>query len=303
MSQVPTLGRLIAASITPVLATGRIDRQRLATHVGRLLGAGCDQVSIFGTSGEGPSLGIDDRIAAFDALLDAGIAADRLIPGVMTNSLLDGVTLLEHWDRAGAAAALVMPPTYFSATDDGVVAYVRALLDGSDTDIPIVLYNFPAFSGVTFTPGLVDRLRTALPGRIAGIKDSTGDLDSGLALVAAHPDLAIYTGDDRLVPALVAAGGRGMIGGIPNLFPEDCAAMVKEGGGDPALADRRIRAIDGIGGGTPALKALVADIAGDEAYALPVPPLLPLSDTVRDSLRRELGIAPAHDGKDVGRRA
>ncbi|MFV0334548.1 MAG: dihydrodipicolinate synthase family protein [Tropicimonas sp.] len=270
---------VVAAVVTPLDAQFDIRAELLAHHCREMLAAGCSFTSPFGTTGEGASLSTAQKLAALDALMTAGLDPARLIPGTICSSLDDAAQMLSGIAARGCRAALVMPPFYYDLSGhDGVAQYYEALLERAGRpEIDIILYNFPKYSGVTFTPDLVRAVQARTGDAVAGIKDSTGDLTAGLALIEAHPDLSVFTGDDRILARMVAGGGAGIIGGIPNLFPKACIALTT-GPVTPAaqaLAEDRITAIDG-NGGLAAIKALLADRYGEPAFARMVPPLLPL---------------------------
>ena len=132
-------------------------------------------------------------------------------------------------------------------------------------------------SGITIGHDLVRALQAGDGAPIAGIKDSTGDLASGLAYVRAFPELSIFTGDDRVLPHLLHAGGAGMIGGLPNLYARDLVALFETREGEEAarlaaLAAERIAHIDATGG-LLALKSGVADRNADPEWRRAMPPL------------------------------
>lgn len=282
-----SLRGVVAASISPVTSDLRIDVTRLGAHVKRLLDQGCSHVSTFGTTGEGASFSSRDKLGALSALKAAGADMARQIPAAMTPVLADAVEMTNGAAALGCRAVLVLPPFYYSTSEAGIAAWYDALIaaTGGEDGIGILLYNIPQLSGRTFTPGLVAAILAAHPRRIVGIKDSTGDLDSGLGFVKAFPQLAIFTGDDRVLPHLVKAGGAGMIGGLPNLFAPDLVALYA----DPDRADilraqtTRILAVDQ-GGSLVALKAALAHYLGDEDYARPLPPLTALTGAGRKTL-------------------
>ena len=58
-----------AALITPFEPDGRVDTVRLVAHARRCLAAGCSSVTLFGTTGEGASLGFAERSRMLDAML------------------------------------------------------------------------------------------------------------------------------------------------------------------------------------------------------------------------------------------
>ena len=277
------LSGIICASVTPVNAQFGIDAGRLAMHCARLLETGCSFVSTFGTTGEGASFSTNEKIAALRALRDAGADMGKQIPSVMTPSSDEAGRLIAEIAALGCRGALVLPPFYYgSATDAGIVAFFEAATaKAGNPELDILLYNIPQFSRITFTPSLVSKLVARFGERIVGIKDSTGKLESGVALTSAFPQLSVFTGDDRVLPHLLAKGGAGMIGGMPNLFASDLRQLYQSpdaasSEGLKANAATRIEAVDG-NGALLALKATLAALYGDAEWARAMPPLMAIS--------------------------
>jgi 4-hydroxy-tetrahydrodipicolinate synthase len=274
---------VIAASITPITAAGAIDVPRLTQHVARLIADGCSFVSTFGTTGEGASFSTREKIAALKALKAAGADMKRQVPAVMTPTLDDAAQMVMAIADLGCRAALILPPFYYPTTDAGIAGFFDALVCRTkDADaLDLLLYNIPQLSRVRFTPELVAKILGRHSGRVVGIKDSTGDLENGLMLVSRFPDLAIFTGDDRVLPRLVSAGGAGMIGGMPNVFARELRAIF-DNPTSPLAADlsarqaERIAAVDA-NGSLLALKSAVAYYRHDDDYARALPPLVALT--------------------------
>ncbi len=277
------LSGIICASVTPVTAQYEIDAGRLAMHCARLLENGCSFVSTFGTTGEGASFSTNEKIAALRALRDAGADMSKQIPSVMTPSSDEAGRLIAEIAALSCRGALVLPPFYYgSATEEGIVAFFEAALaKAGNPDLDILLYNIPQFSRITFTPALVAKLVERFGQQIVGVKDSTGKLESGIELAQGFPQLSIFTGDDRVLPHLLAKGGAGMIGGMPNLFASDLRQLYEapEATSSDALkanAATRIEAVDG-NGALLALKATLAALYGDAEWARAMPPLMAIA--------------------------
>lgn len=287
--QQPPLKGVIAASVTPVAADFSVDVPRLKAHIDRLLGDGCSYVSTFGTTGEGASLSTRQKVAALKGLKDLGADLARQIPAVMTPVLDDAAELLVAYGELGCRAVLVLPPFYYGTSEEGTAGFYDALIEktASRTGVDILLYNIPYLSRISFTPALIQRILARHAGRVVGIKDSTGDLDNGLMLVRSFPALSIFTGDDRVLPRLVEAGGAGMIGGMPNLFARDLVSLYRDTGNTGLLAKQteRILAVDKFGS-LVALKAGLAHYIGDENLARALPPLMAVVGAERAALTR-----------------
>lgn len=278
---------VITASITPFAEDFSVDVKRLAAHSANLLETGCSFVSTFGTTGEGASLSTREKVAALNALKSAGADMSRQIPGVMTPTLDDAAEMVVGIANAGCRAALVLPPYYYATSEAGIAGWYDALIERtkSSTQIDILLYNIPQLSRIRFTADLVKSIIARHGSRIVGIKDSTGDIDNGIMLAKTFPELSVFTGDDRVVPTLLANGGAGMIGGMPNVFARDLVALYNDPQNAELLAKQttRILAVDK-GGSLVALKAALAHYTGDESYARVLPPLKPLEGQGRAEL-------------------
>lgn len=278
------LGGIVAASLTPVTDTGSIDIARLKSHFEWLFAAGCSYVSPFGSTGEGASFSVREKRAALAALQQAGVPMHRLIPASMSAALDDAVATIAAATDLGCRAVLIAPPFYYGATSqDGLAAFFEAAASrfGGSFPLDVVLYHIPAMTKVGYGVELVQRLIARHGKRIVGIKDSTGDRAHTLMLARTFPNLRIFTGDDRVLPDLLAAGGAGMIGGLPNVNAVELCQFFDDPSGPASAglrerAAQRIVAIDEYGGIT-ALKAVKARISGDAAWMQPLEPLLPLA--------------------------
>ncbi|SFZ83746.1 4-hydroxy-tetrahydrodipicolinate synthase [Devosia enhydra] len=278
---------VIAASITPVTPELGVDVPRLAAHAARLLNDGCSFVSTFGTTGEGASFSTREKLAALGALKAAGADMSRQIPGVMTPTLDDAAEMVTGIAALGCRAALVLPPFYYGTSEAGIADWFDALVARTEgtTRIDLLLYNIPKLSRVRFTPELVRAILSRHGSRIVGIKDSTGDIENGVMLARSFPELSVFTGDDRVLPTLLANGGAGMIGGMPNVFARDLRSLYDAPGRTDLLDKQalRIEAVDS-NGSLVALKAALAHYLGDENYARALPPLRALEAAERAGL-------------------
>ena len=275
---------IVAASLTPVTEALEIDDGRLAVHVSVLLDQGCSFVSTFGTTGEGASFSVGQKIAALEKLAAAGIDMARFMPAVMSPTVDDAAQMLAALDRLKCRAAVVLPPFYYGARNAGVAAFFDAMLSRAAVrDIGVVLYNIPQLSRVTFDPDLIRSLIDKHGRRIVGLKDSTGSRDNAVMLAKTFPELAIFVGDDRVLPDLLAAGGAGLIGGLPNLFARSSVAFYGAPNGEGAaelmkIARERIETVVA-NEDLVALKGALAHYRRDPAWLRTMPPLLPLPDT------------------------
>ena len=90
---------LSCALSTPFSPDARVDIARLVGHAQWCLKEGCDSITLFGTTGEGASVGVQDRALSIKALLAAGIAPGRILSGV-TACTLDAFRTSVRWLKA-----------------------------------------------------------------------------------------------------------------------------------------------------------------------------------------------------------
>lgn len=282
------------AMLTPLRADGSIDTARLAAHARRLLTAGCSGVTLFGTTGEGPSFSVAERMDALQALIDQGLPARHILVHTSCAALPDTVALTRHATTRGVHGCLVLPPFFFKGvSDDGVVHAYRAVFDAClDLPLRVVLYHIPQVAGVGLSPAVIAELLSAYPNRIIGLKDSGCQREASVAYAQAFmPPMQVWVGNELDVPALAALGTQGAVSGVANMLPALVGRLVT--GRDPVVVaadlDRVSRFLSLVGGYTmiPAFKGIMALIDNDPGW-LPVrAPLRALSSDEFARLRAQ----------------
>ncbi len=278
MTTAPLHG-IYAAVMTPMRDDLSCDTAHLATHCRSLLDEGCHGVSLFGTTGEGPALTTGERQAGLEAVLAAGVAPQRVLPGTGCAAVPDAVHLTRHAAGLGCKTVLVMPPFFFKdVSDGGVVAFYAALIEGvGDPALRIVIYNFPAVTGVWVRLQAIERLIAAYPNAIAGVKDSSGDWPYVATLLRQFPSLAVFSGWETWIPKLVAAGGAGNISGMANVIP-GLLRRLYENRSDAAALSMVSRLVEEVSKYPiiPALKALAATLREQPSWRNMRAPLVTL---------------------------
>ncbi len=267
---------LSAALATPFDEAGDIDWPRFAAHAYGLLDGGMKTVTAFGTTGEGASIGTRARAELFERMAAGGIASGQIVECIYGPASDDAAWFARRAFDAGCAGILLCPPFYFTEPDvEGLYRWYAEVFEkagGGCRDV--LLYNIPPLTGARIEPELVSRLRTAFPEVIAGVKDSGGEWDATVALLAEHKDLTILVGHENHLAQAVQLGGSGAISGIANLDPDLVGGLVT-GKHDPRIDAllAEILAYPVV----PAIKAALAGLKGDEAWLRTLAPLPSLS--------------------------
>jgi 4-hydroxy-tetrahydrodipicolinate synthase len=286
MVQKRNLRGVIAAIPTAADENREPDLARSIALAKYLLETGCDGLNVLGTTGEATSFSLLQRQRVMSAYKGGGMPMDRLMVGTGAASLADAIALTQHAAGLGFAGALVLPPFYYkNAPDDGLAAYIAAIVAAtSDQPIPIYLYHFPAMSGVPWHPGLIRRLRDAHGSRLAGLKDSSGDMAYAREVARVAADFDVFPSTEAAL--LEARDGlfAGCVSATANTNADLCARAWRTG--DPDALDAAV-SIRRLFDGKPlvaGVKALVAHIHADPAWARVMPPLAPFSAADRASV-------------------
>ncbi len=288
------------AAVTPLDPNDRVDLASLARLLAGFEAAGCAGVVLAGTNGEGPSL---SAVEKRDIVRDTAPLAGPLvrIAGVASPSLDEARWLCAQAGKAGASAALVMPPAYFRfASEAGLREWFLRLADASP--IPILAYNFPRMTGITLSPEFLGSL--AGHERIAGAKDSSGDPDNVLAYRQALPSpRRLFVGDETLLVPALEAGWDGTISGAANVVPTWLVEIVRRwaaGDQDGARVKDRVLApvLAALRGGVqPALNKALLHALGTLACPAPRLPLETADPTdALAVLSSRLGLRPGANG-------
>lgn len=285
-----------AASITPLAHDYTPHTPALAQHIDWLLDHGCHGVVLFGTTGEGPSFTVAERRRVLDELAKSGAPMDRLMVGTGASALPDTIELTKHAAQLGVAAALLLPPFYYkTVSEDGLFKAMANVFKGLGGDsIRSVLYHFPRMAGVGFSPALVDRLHTAFPDHVAGIKDSSGDADNLTSLCKQVEGLAVFAGSEALLPYALNEGGVGCISASANVTSRLIRAVYD---GENGLGDQMIRTRKGLEAlpFVSAMKLLLARHHNNPDWTRVRPPLMELTARQQHQLEQNLesiGVLP-----------
>lgn len=290
-----SLDGVLVAMVTPVTGDGTVDVAAAARLASGLVGRGVRGVCPAGTTGEGPSMPLSDRLGLVDAVVSSVPAGTPVVPGVFEDSVADTVREIEAYAEHGATGVLVAPPHYYVLVPGDMQRFYDQVAD--ESPLPVVVYNIPSYTKNPVAPATLARL--AAHPRVVGVKDSSRDMEYLLGVLDAlaeegiGPDrFAVATGTDTMLLASLSAGARGAIVASANVAPELCrGAFDAHRAGDAAAAGIEVqvrRLVDACRTGSyPAgWKAAAAALGHCEPWL--VPPRAGLDAPARQALAERL---------------
>ena len=268
---------LSCAMVTPFLEDGAVDLVRLRAHAARVLSEGCNSVTLFGTTGEGASIGLNERQRAIGAL---AVSLDdprrQLLLGVASATMEESLAQARAGYAVGCRALLVAPPFYFAGGEDGLFAYFSAMFTALGSQLrDIILYHIPAMTRNPISVALTRRLVEAFPGAVIGVKDRDGNWANTEERLSELSDLQVLVGDERHLSQAVRLGGAGSICGTSNVAADLLRPMVDRGIDQPKLVAMVNEIVSHPV--VPAVKAALAGKTGDTEWLRTRPPVEPMS--------------------------
>ena len=286
----------IVAIATPMFPDGGIDYGRLKDLVEFHVVSGTDGIVAVGTTGESPTVSMEENVAVIGAVIEYAAGRVPVIAGTGANSTKEAIELSRHAKAIGAKCSLSVVPYYNKPTQEGMYQHFKAIVEA--VDLPQILYNVPGRTVADLHNDTTLRL-SQVPG-VIGIKDATGNLERAADLVRrARKDFALYSGDDGTALAFMMMGGHGVISVTANVAPALMASMCRAAlQGDFATAraaNDRLQALhrDLFVEGNPIPVKWVLEQMGRIGSGMRLP-LTPLSDNYHSRLREAMRAAGIH---------
>ncbi|QNX15901.1 4-hydroxy-tetrahydrodipicolinate synthase [Acinetobacter seifertii] len=225
--QAQTIQGSIVAIVTPMLKDGGVDWKGLEKLVEWHIEQGTNSIVAVGTTGEASTLSMEEHTQVIKEIIRVANKRIPIIAGTGANSTREAIELTKAAKDLGADAALLVTPYYNKPTQEGLFQHYKAVAEA--VELPLILYNVPGRTGVDLSNDTAVRL-AEIP-NIVGIKDATGDVPRGKALIdALNGKMAVYSGDDETAWELMLLGADGNISVTANVAPkamsEVCAVAI-----------------------------------------------------------------------------
>lgn len=176
---------------------------------------------ILGSNGETVMLSQNEKIRVYEAARQVIPARMLMLAGTGGQSTRETIELTKAAEDSGADAALVLNPFYYKGlmTKDALVRHYHLVAD--QTDIPVIIYNMPANTGIDMTADTI--LAIAQHKNIIGLKDSGGNLAKmGEIVGKARPGFQVLAGSAGFLFPALAVGAVGGILALANIAPQQC---------------------------------------------------------------------------------
>ncbi|MFC5588375.1 4-hydroxy-tetrahydrodipicolinate synthase [Sporosarcina soli] len=217
------LGRVSTAMVTPFSTTGDVDYERTANLIEHLIANGTDSIVVCGTTGESPTLSVQEKEALFKFSVETVNKRIPVIAGTGTFSTTETVKLTRIAEQAGADGIMLVAPYYNKPDQKGMYAHFKHV--AGETTLPIMLYNIPGRSAVNMSPETLVALSKIK--NIRAVKEASGSLEQAADIISGTDDgFSVYSGDDALALPTLAVGGKGIVSVASHVAGKEMQQMI-----------------------------------------------------------------------------
>ena len=208
------------ALVLPMFEDGSIDYEGYKRQVQSMSEGSVKALLVNGTTGEPATIDIEDEFELTKITVEMAKGTGvKVIVGAGSNYTAQAIRKAKFNAEAGADANLVVTPYYNKTSQRGLIEHYKAVAAASD--LPLIMYNVPGRTGMKISVDTVVEL--AKVPNIVAMKDATDDIAYAMEVLTRTKDMDfdLYSGcDDNILP-FIAAGGKGVISVLSNLYPRE----------------------------------------------------------------------------------
>lgn len=214
---------ILTALATPFGPDGSVHEGRLRALVDRSIDGGVHGVVACGSTGEFSTLSADERRRVVETVVDQAARRVPVVAQTGATSTAEAIRLSRHAQSVGVDVIMPVAPYYEPLSVEETLTYLRAV--AGSVDIPVMLYNLPAATGVDLDPDTVGALAREVD-NIRYIKNTTIDMAQSAQLIHNHGDvISTFVGWDSLLLASLVEGAAGVMAGTANVVPTELVAV------------------------------------------------------------------------------
>lgn len=216
--------RVITAMVTPFAPDMSVDYRKARELARMLVENGSDGLVVSGTTGESPTLTLDEKLKLFQVVLEEVGEEAAVIAGTGGNDTRTSVELTREAEKLGVDGAMLVTPYYNKPPQAGLYQHFSQV--ASATSLPIMIYNVPGRTSVNLTADTMAQLANDYS-NIVAVKEASGNLEQVAEIRSKAPqNLIIYSGDDNMTIPIMSVGGDGVVSVASHVAGCDIKQMV-----------------------------------------------------------------------------
>ena len=276
---------LSVAIATPFDKKNKIELSEFRNHISYLLKHNIKSFTFFGTTGEGPSISLKEKIKSLEYLLSHELKTKQTYVSIIQSSYKTAKLEIENYNKLGIKNFLVSPPFFFKELHkDALESWFTNLFNSISNQNSILLYNIPQITKIRIDAELIRRLQNQFSDNfVKGVKDSSGDIEQTNKFLK-HNSIVTTVGDERLIAKVLKLGGDGSICGLSNIYPKEILDVIENKQENPSI-NKIVNKILNFPV-VPAIKTLLYLKTNNKIWLNVRPPLIKSSNQIIDELKK-----------------
>ena len=210
-------------TVTPFTPGGEaIDYVAWKNFVDWQVACGVPGIIILGTTGEFLTITDDERSEFVEQSVKIAGGRLRVLVGTMNAYTPNAVRYSKEAEDLGADGLMIIPPYYYTPTEDEIFNYYKAICEGCG--LPIMLYNNPFTSNVDMPASLVGRLAKSFE-QIRYIKEASQRIERIHEIIIESDGLMNVWAGQRVLESY-KMGAKGYVNPYGNYIPRASARFV-----------------------------------------------------------------------------
>lgn len=214
------------ALVAPMNEDYSINYDEFRNLVQKCVDAHVPAIIVNGTTGEASTLTIDEEHQLIRVALEVAKGKCKVIAGTGSNDTMYALEQSQAVEALGVDGLLIVTPYYNKTSQRGLLNHYRMIADA--VNIPIILYNVPGRTGLNISEEVVVEL--AKHKNIVAIKDATGNISYTMRILSLTKDIddfCVYSGNDDIILPMMAAGAKGVISVVSNVYPRETEMLCR----------------------------------------------------------------------------
>lgn len=214
------------ALVTPMNEDYSVNYDEYRVLVQKCVDAGVPAIVVNGTTGEASTLTIEEEHHLIKIALEIAKGKCKVIAGTGSNDTLYALKQSQEVEALGVDGLLIVTPYYNKTSQRGLLNHYKMIAD--NVNIPIILYNVPGRTGMNISEEVVIEL--AKHKNIVGIKDATANMSYAMKILTLTQDIEdfeVYSGNDDIILPMMAAGAKGVISVVSNVYPRETELLCR----------------------------------------------------------------------------
>ena len=217
------IGRLITAMVTPFDAEGKVDYEQAKRLANALLDSGSDGVIVSGTTGESPTLSIEEKLRLFAEVKESVGERGAVVAGTGNYNTEESIELSMEAQKQGVDGLLLVVPYYNKPPQEGLYRHFKAIAE--KTDLPCILYNVTSRTSLNMSHETTVRLSEIE--NIVGVKEAGSDMDQIARIIeGSRQGFLVWSGNDNETFYIMSMGGFGVVSVASHLIGNQIKQMM-----------------------------------------------------------------------------